>query len=266
MADTHPHTGEIRSGPAHQENAAQPAPNEQGWARPVDRLQTNNPSDNAFSVNLDGKQVVSPMQGFGQLWQRTYRVRLTGVTATPAEVMQHWKANFPKFQPPENQFFATAAGVNPGALLYIDANLMKGPGVSQMTEVASGVMIIYSDDVSFTVMTPEGFPVAGWNTFSTFEEDGAVVAQVQGLERAADPIYEFGYRFLGGERKQDLTWIHVLRSLAGSYGVAADVQHWKSCVDPKLQWRNAGNVRHNAALRTLAYRLGAPLRWLRKSA
>ncbi len=234
------------------------------WAQPVERLQTQG-RDDAFAANLDGKQVVSPLQGFGQLWQRTYRVRLTGVSATPAEVMATWKANFPKFQPPDNRFQASRAGLKPGEIVYIDSSLMQGPGMSQITEMASGVMIIYSDDVSFTVMTPEGFPVSGWNTFSVFEDDGCVVAQVQGLERATDPIYEFGYRFLGGEQKQDMTWSHVLRALAAHHGVIADVQSWKTCVDPKVQWRNAGNVRHNAAIRTFVYRLGAPLRWLRGS-
>jgi len=29
--------------------------------------------------------------------------------------------------------------------------------------VAAGVMILYADDLSFTVMTPEGFPEAGGN-------------------------------------------------------------------------------------------------------
>jgi hypothetical protein len=236
---------------------------DQAWARPVESLRTDGTHDEAFSVNLDGRHVVSPLQGFGQLWQRTYRVRLSGVQATPAEVMTEWKSNFPKFQPPDNRFFAPSVGVKPGELLYINSNLMSGPGVSQMTGIASGVMIIYADEVSFTVMTPEGFPVSGWNTFSTFEEEGAVVAQVQGLERATDPIYEFGYRFLGGEKKQDATWTHVLRSLASHYGLTADVQQRKTCVDPALQWSNAGNIRHNAAIRTLFYRLGAPFRWLR---
>jgi hypothetical protein len=245
------------------QSAAGAARSARSWAQPVDRLKTQGTPDDAFAANLDGRHVVSPLQGFGQLWQRTYRVRLTGVTAAPADVMATWKANFPQFQPPENRFYPSRSGVQPGEMVYIDSSLMQGPGVSQITEMASGVMIIYSDDVSFTVMTPEGFPVSGWNTFSAFDDDGCVVAQVQGLERATDPIYEFGYRFLGGERKQDMTWTHVLRSLAAHHGVIADVQSWKTCVDPKVQWGNAGNVWHNAAIRTFLYRLAAPLRWLR---
>lgn len=237
------------------------------WARPMEEgLRTGQTPGAAFRANLQGRQVNSPLQGFGQLWQRTYRVRLSGVNATPAEVMATWKANFPQFQPPENHFYASAAGFKPGELVFIDSSLIEGPGVGAVTEIASGVMIIYADDVSMTVMTPEGFPVSGWNTFSVHEEDGATVAQVQGLERATDPIYEFGYRFLGGEQKQDATWIHVLRALAAHYGVNAHVQAHKTCVDRKVQWAYAGNVRHNAAIRTLLFKLTAPLRWVRDRA
>jgi hypothetical protein len=230
------------------------------WAEPVERLRANEAPDRATAANVEGRQVNSPLQGFGRLWQRTYRVRLAGVQATPAEVMATWKANFPRFQPEENRFIPTNDGVKPGALFYIDSNLVNSPGMDKVTPMASGVMVIYADDVSFTVMTPEGFPVSGWNTFSTYEEDGVTIAQVQGLERATDPIYEFGYRYMGGEKKQDRTWTHVLRSLAAHYGVQAEVEMAKTCVDPKLQWKQAGNVWHNAAIRTFFYKLTDPVR------
>jgi hypothetical protein len=230
------------------------------WAEPVERLRAGDAPDRAAAANIEGRQVNSPLQGFGRLWQRTYRVRLTGVQATPAEVMAMWKANFPSFQPEENRFIATNQGVKPGALLYIDSNLVNSPGMDKVTSMASGVMVIYADDVSFTIMTPEGFPVSGWNTFSTYDEEGVTVAQVQGLERATDPIYEFGYRYLGGEKKQDRTWTHVLRSLAAHYGLTAEVEATKVCVDAKLQWKQAGNVWHNAAIRTFFYKLTDPVR------
>ena len=230
------------------------------WAEPVERLRAHEAPDRAAAANIEGRQVNSPLQGFGQLWQRTYRVRLSGVNATPAEVMAAWKANFPKFQPEENRFITTNQGVKPGALFYIDSKLVNSPGMDKMTPMASGVMVIYADDVSFTVMTPEGFPVSGWNTFSTYEEHGVTVAQVQGLERATDPIYEFGYRYMGGETKQDRTWSHVLRSLAAYYGVTAEVEMTKTCVDSQLQWKHVGNVWHNAAIRTFFYKLTDPVR------
>jgi hypothetical protein len=232
------------------------------WARPVEHIETDEVPPGASAVNVDGREVVNPTHGFGQLWRRTYRIKLTGVQARPSEVMTFWKEHFPEFQPEENRFLPTSEGVQPGELVFIDAKLINAPGIGNLTPMASGVMVIYADDESFTVMTPEGFPVSGFNTFSVYEEDGDMYAQVQGLERATDPIYEFGYRFMGGERKQDRTWAHVLRSLAARYGIDAEVEHNKSCIDPGLQWHNIGNLWKNAFIRTTLYRATSPFRWL----
>lgn len=233
------------------------------WAPNVERIEADGSPTGAFAVNLDDRMIVSPLQGFGRLWQRTYRVALTGCCLSAPEIMANWKREFPRFQPEQNRFYPTAAGVKPGEMVYIDSSLMPGPGMSALTEIESGVLVIYADEVSFTVMTPEGFPVSGWNTFSVYEDEGAVHAQVQGLERANDPIYEFGYRFLGGEKQQDKTWTYVLRSLANFHGVAAEPTLEKRLIDPRLQWQNAGNIWQNAALRTLLFNLAAPLRWMR---
>jgi hypothetical protein len=230
------------------------------WAEPVRRLDVAEVPAGAQNLNLDGRAVTNPLKGFGPLWQRTYRVRLTGVEATPAEVMRTWKLNFPCFQPPHNHFYATRDGVVPGELLFIESTLMVAPGIRHVTPIASGVMVMYVDETSFSVITPVGFPVSGWNTFSTYEEDGCTVAQVQVLDRSSDPIYELGYRFMGGERKQDGTWIYVLRALAAYYGVDGVVSVQKVAVDPRLQWRNAGNIWYNASLRTLFHRISHPRR------
>src|SRR3954454_6937698 len=74
--------------------------------------------------------------------------------------------------------------------------------------VYTGVMVLYSDDLSFTVMTAEGLPEAGWNTFSAYEEDGATVVQIQSLARASDPIYEVRF-LLFGSTAQEKIWTHV---------------------------------------------------------
>ena len=76
------------------------------WAKPTSRLKVQDLPPGAINLNLEGRQLTNPMHGFGQLWRKTYRVRL------------------------------------------------------------SGVSIVFSDDEAFTVMTPEGFPISGWITFS----------------------------------------------------------------------------------------------------
>ena len=63
--------------------------------------------------------------------------------------------------------------------------------------VYTGVRVLYADE-SFTVMTPEGHPESGWNTFSAYQdEDGTAAAQIQSLARANEPIYELGFRIVG---------------------------------------------------------------------
>jgi len=113
-------------------------------------------------------------------------------------------------------------------------------------------MILYSDDDSFTVMTAEGLPAAGGNTFSAYDEDGVTLVQIQSLARASDPIYELGFR-LFGSTAQERIWTHGLSTLAARFGVREGVQLEKACVDPKLQWFQVGNVWHNAGLRSVLY-------------
>jgi uncharacterized protein (UPF0548 family) len=129
--------------------------------------------------------------------------------------------------------------------------------------MTSGVMILYADDESFSVMTPEGFPVSGWNNFSVFEEeDGSLVAQVQSFERASDPIYEFGFRFMGGAARQEFIWTNVLTRLAEHLGVKSQVTMARECLDPSIQWAYTGRVLQNAGVRTTLYKAAAPIRWV----
>ncbi len=236
------------------------------WSPPVSRMKVIDVPAGAMNLNVDGRQPVSPLQGFGQMWQKTFKVRLTGVSLTPAEVMEIWKANFPKFQPPENRFYPTMSGLAPGQVLLIDAKVPALPGTPSILPVSTGVLVLYADETTVTVMTPEGHPESGWNTFSTYEEDGCVVAQCQSLCRPNDPLYEFFNRYLGSSAQQDKIWIHVLNSLAEHLGVEGQVMTSKVLIDPKVQWSQAKNIWQNAAIRTVVYFVTAPVRWFRKPA
>jgi len=257
MSDTSPaeHT-EKEERPA---NAAH-----QNWAAPVKHVKVSGAPEKALNINVEGRHLTSPIQGLGQMWQKTFKIRLPGVELTPEAVMAAWKANFQRFQPPENTFYPTMAGIEPGEVLLIEAKVPPLPGLPSVLPVATGVLVMYADETSFTVMTPEGHPEAGWNTFSVFEEDGVLVAQCQSLCRPADPMYEFFLRFLGSGDQQDGIWLHMLDRLAAYYGVSGQAALTKILVDPSVQWKQAGNIRYNAAIRTVFYLLGAPLRWLRR--
>jgi hypothetical protein len=224
------------------------------WAIGRNVLRVSDVPDGAVNLNVEGRRVIGALQGFGQLWQKTYTVRLSGAEVTPEEVVALWKREFPDFHPPESRFYPSLDGVAPGEVMLINASVQGMP-------VYTGVMVLYSDDVSFTVMTAEGLPEAGWNTFSAYEEDGATVVQIQSLARANDPIYELGFR-LFGSTAQEKIWIHVLSNLAARFGVQERVRLEKACVDPKLQWYRAGNVWHNAGLRSVLYTVAAQIRVL----
>jgi hypothetical protein len=65
------------------------------WAQKVEKLEVSKVPTGAANVNVQGQREVGPLQGFGKLWQKTYRVRLAGVEVVPAEVVKVWKEHFP---------------------------------------------------------------------------------------------------------------------------------------------------------------------------
>lgn len=231
---------------------------EEYWAPPVSRLKTSDLPEGASRLNVDGRNVVGPLQGFGQMWQKTYKVRLSGTTATSSEVIKTWKENFQEFWPAGNRFHRPLTGIAPGEVAALDLSMPGG------LRLSTGVLVIYSDDESFTFMTPQGHMLSGWITFSAYEEAGSTVAQTQVLIRANDPLYEIGFR-LTGSGKEDRFWHHTLRSLAAHFGVNGQVQQHLTCVDPKVQWSQARNIWHNAAIRTALYTALAPLRWIQNA-
>jgi hypothetical protein len=229
------------------------------WARPVDRLATSQYSAEAVNMNVAGRHLTSPLNGFGQLWQKTYQVRLAGLEVTPQEVVRLWKEKLPELMPADSRFYPSITGVKPGEVLLINATV---PGIPGGMPVSTGVLILYADDVSFSVMTPEGHPEAGFNTFSAHEEDGVTIAQVQSLCRANDPVFEFGFRFMGGARQQEKVWRTVLTNLARQFDLPSpEVNVVKVCVDTRLQWSQAKNVWHNSVIRTT---MAAPFRAIGK--
>jgi len=48
------------------------------WAKPVDRLSAGSLAGASVDT-VTGRRVAGPLQGFGQLWQKTFKVRLDGV-------------------------------------------------------------------------------------------------------------------------------------------------------------------------------------------
>ena len=59
----------------------------EGWAKPVRTLDASAVEPGGPGINVSGRRPTSPIQGFGRMWQKTYRIALTGCSATPREVI-----------------------------------------------------------------------------------------------------------------------------------------------------------------------------------
>jgi hypothetical protein len=228
------------------------------WAKQVTRLRLGEVPAEAVNLNVTGKRVVGPIQGFGKLWHKTYRVELRGVDVTAVEVIAAWKERFGSFWPSSAHFYGPLTGIAPGDVALL--NLSVGGGM----KLSTGILVLYADEESFTFMTPQGHMFAAWITFSAGPgEDGGTAAQIQVLLRTNDPLYELTMP-LALNRGENRFWQQTLTNLARHLGVAAPVVTTTAvCVDRRRQWRNAGNVWHNAGIRSVLHALGTPLRSLR---
>ena len=217
------------------------------WAKNTGRLRVKEKPVEAMNRNVDGRRTVGPLQGFGPMWQKTYLLPVKKAGLQPVDVIKTMKQHFPEFQPPQNKFYATSKGISSGEIVLIDSSTPGGV-------VSTGVLVLYADDLSFTLITPQGHPEAGWVTFSAGKSNGGVDMQIQGLARAADPLYEAAFR-IAGSKFQETIWRHVLTSLASYLDIEADVSVVKTCIGSNLQWTKTGNLWYNAQVRSIPYNI-----------
>jgi hypothetical protein len=230
--------------------------NAASWAAKVDHLEVS--ADHAAAgYNIQGRRITGPQQGFGRLWQRTYTTNL-GDVVEPTTLITDWKLHFGDFWPEGATFHTAITGVTPGAVAPIGIN--AAPGM----ELATGIIVLYADDESFTFMTPEGHMFAGMITFAAEDVDGSTEVTIKILIRTNDPLYELGWPVM--RRKEDVFWSSTLRNLAAKYGIDdAEVVESTSCVDRKRLWSNWTNIRHNAGVRSGVHTVAKPFRRSKKS-
>src|SRR3954469_6176673 len=240
--------------PAEEPAAARDAAS---WAKSVSRLNVSDVPEGAVNLNVDGRRLTSPIQGFGKMWQKTYQVRLPVAQVSASDLIATWKQRFPDFWPEGNRFYAPLTGIEPGEVALLNMAL---PGKMKLS---TGVMVLYADEESFTLMTPQGHMFAGWITFSATEVGADTVAQAQVLMRASDPIFELGLT-MGGHKQEDRFWQHTLTALAAHFDCDADVDTRVVCVDKKRQWSKWRNVWHSSAIRSTVFTVGTPVRALRR--
>lgn len=237
---------------------------EQAWAKPSDRLNVDATMPaGSMNLNVQGRQLNNPLQGFGQMWQKTYRIKLvaprvpmSGNAAAPYDIIAGWKANFPKFWPRGNNFYAPLTEIAPGEVAVLN---LKGPGGMPLS---TGIRVIYVDDEQFSFMTPQGHMFAGMITFSSEQEGNEIFAQVQALIRASDPAYEAFFKLGIIGKMEDEFWTATLQNLAAYYGASGKVEIKTRLVDPRWNWSSAKNIFHNAAMWSGIYTITTPLRWV----
>src|SRR3954452_13079221 len=141
------------------------------WAKSVSQLKVSEVPEGALNLNVEGRRLAAPIQGFGKMWQKTYQGRLADERGPAAKVIATWKQRFPDFWPEGNRFYGPLTGIQPGDVALLNMGL---PGKMKLS---TGVMVLFADEQSFTLMTPEGHMFAGWITFSAAEVEDQTVAQ-----------------------------------------------------------------------------------------
>lgn len=224
------------------------------WAAAADTLQPPPNVSTDEAPNIEGRRPTRPEGGFGQLWQKDY-VATLAIDQSPQELTAYWKREFGDLWPPDHHYTSAFRGIQPGEVSALDIPVPGG------MRLASGVRVLHADDTSFTLQTAEGHMFAGWIQFSVSGEPRNLVAHVQVVMRASDPLYELGLRF-GGHDREDWFWSYALRELAERFGCEPRVSVRHRLLDRRVRWKALGNIRHNAWIRTTLHRLTLPLRRL----
>ena len=234
---------------------AAPLPRDAGsWAAKIDRLPVAD--GDPPGRNVAGRRLNGPVQGFGKMWRKTYWINVSP-NISPQTVIAEWKAHFGEFWPAGNRFKGPLTSLSPGDVALLDVSV--GGGI----RLSTGVFVLYADEESFTLMTPQGHMFAGWITFSAERAGGAsalgaspgafTVIQTQVLMRANDPLYELAMG-LGGHRKEDQFWVQTMTALARYLGALPVTVHTRTvCIDRRRQWGNFGRIRYNSMVRSMLH-------------
>ncbi len=149
-----------------------------------------------MNINVHGRRISSPVNGFGRLWEKKYRLRLHDTDLEPRQIISLWRSEFAAFWPKGNHLFTSEnASIAPGTTALLNLALPGG------LVLATGLTVIYADDTSFSFMTAEGHILSGWITFSCFRKN--------------DATYHSGPPAVQGQRSPDGTGVPSGRGGAG---------------------------------------------------
>ena len=193
-----------------------------------------------------------PIQGFGKMWQKTYQVRIPAERVSNTDLIATWKQRFPDFWPEGSSFYGPLTGIAPGDVALLNMTL---PGKMKLS---TGVMVLYADEESFTLMTPAGPHVRRLDH----------VQRHRGRRRYGRP----GPGAHARQRPDLRDGADARRAQAGGPLLAADAhRRWPPTSTTRPRWtrrssvstrsasgRRWRNVWHSSAIRSTLYMLGAP--------
>lgn len=205
------------------------------------------PGDSDNRATVEGQQLAPADTGFGQLWDKRLSVVIEADTG-PEGVMTLWRERLHLLWPDAGELYRSPRGIREGELVGLDLGV--GPA-----KLSTGALVTQWSPTSFTLAPPQGHMFAGFNRFETEDvEPGSVRASVWIRIRASDPLYELGLLF-GGHRFEERFWAQMLWNLAAEFGQRPKVRLRRRLIGRRRKWRNAGNIRHNAGIRTSLRRL-----------
>ena len=92
-----------------------------------------------MNINVEGRRLTSPIQGFGKMWQKTYQVRIPADRVSPTDLIAAWKLHFPDFWPAGNHFYGPLTGIAPRGFTSTYPSARRR--VSAVRRVVPGVAI-----------------------------------------------------------------------------------------------------------------------------
>ena len=101
----------------------------------------------AAGINVGGRRLAGPVQGFGRMWQKTYRVALPGEGAGPADLIAVWKERFAEFWPERNTFYAPLTGIAPGEVALLGPHAARaGEALDRGDGALRRPRVVHADD------------------------------------------------------------------------------------------------------------------------
>ena len=189
----------------HEHREARPRADAENWAKPVSRLHVEDVPEGATNL-VEGKRLLGPIQGFGKMWQKTYRVqpRRRGRVADRGDPRRGRRTS-PSFWP-DGQPLLRAADRHRAGRGRADQGC-RSPGRPEALDRRDGAVrrrrVVHADDARRGTCSPAGSRSAPSRRTAT------TVAQAQVLMRAQDPISELGLS-LGGHKLEDRFWQQTL--------------------------------------------------------